>query len=284
MPDRSPDQSAWKRGWESVGALFGSPLFEGVHVLLGAGLVLIVTLLLDTGTSPPPLIERVGIGAGAGIAAYLALILLIWFAASGIAVIKQRNEARTELAVLRHAGLRPLLAFAEMPTAPLHVPAPGTGGSQGRGFSRLVCESDTPIKMERITAVPAIWFGRAEGGAHSNFSIAHAEPILRSPYFGGDYDLSWDVGEQGIWELQGLPITLANQDSIELPGVGVRLGDSAEAVTEAFVDCIWARLDTHFTVYTDQGRFALETKLPLVMSRGDGSPVGPITDAEDAQP
>lgn len=159
---------------------------------------------------------------------------------------------------------------------PLFVPAPSDGlhgGGTGPGGLQLVFSNPSPVTVERLSLVQNVWF-HYEGLNKTRPAVAASPISIRVVHRGFDWDHQWDISDPEIWELQGLPVTIQPSGEIRLPGIGVYINDPEEAL-QLFTESRTAALHFEIKPRTNVGRFTLEAETPLVMSRMDGTIVGP---------
>ena len=161
----------------------------------------------------------------------------------------------------------------------LFVPAPergSHGGGIGTGGLGLVIWRSSPVLIERLSLAARVWF-HTEGRSGTSQAVAASGTEASFIHRGLDWEYQWDMSDPQIWQLQGLPVTIQPYGRIRLPAVMVHIKDPDEAL-RLFTESQRATLGLDIKVRTDVGTFSLEKDIPLVMSRNDGSILGPIND------
>ena len=280
MEPASISESAWQRAKADTLRWFHSFRFWTAEIVLSMVVTAVTAYFLPS--EWPPLMQNL-VSAGVFTGAMFAVIVLVSVGHMVAAPYRQRNEARQHLRQLEGPGVA---LVQRSPGESLYVPAPEAGllggVSLGGRALRLTVSNPSPVRVERVSLLATIWFHFEGGRSESNQAVTVAP--LEAPFAirGHDWSYSWDKSHSQVeshsqvWQLRGLPVTIRPGKEIELPAVFVHINQPDTAV-QLFANSQRAILDLNMRVNTDIGVFPLAASIPLVMSRNDGSIVGPKT-------
>jgi hypothetical protein len=210
------NQSAWRRGWNDTKKVWTSWIF----------------FVLDA-------VVAVVIGGVSewywGLVVVVFGMLCAWMVETASAPIKQRNEARKRIEELEAEFEKPKLFDVLCPITSLGLPINQLSDGSYRASSLQI--GFKPLSMvhrgelttiNRLTMSPEIRFTQAEKGWETTnaIQVAPGSNPLASPR---TMDFTWDISNPRLWELQGLPLTMAKDELLQLPIMAISVADGNEA-------------------------------------------------------
>ena len=121
-------------------------------------------------------------------------------------------------------------------------------------ISILIAHRGDLTTVTHLTAIPEVWFTRADGAGWETTNAITVTPLqlhpsMRAP---GATDFDWDVANPSRWVLMGLPLVMAKDELLQLPMMMVSVADGNEAGSH-FEKNETCALSIRLAVRTDKG-------------------------------
>ena len=193
-----------------------------------------------------------------GLALFLFAMFCVWIGVMFSTPYKQRNEARQRIHELEQANIRPNLFNVLCPTTSFGIPINKLQDGSFRaspsylGFKPLsLVHHGELTTVTRFTMSPMITFVKQGKGWESTdaIQVLPMQNPLASPRA---KDFSWDIQNQQLWVLTGLPLVMGKDEIQILPMIGLAVGDANKAGSqfENWDSCV---LTMKFAIRTDKG-------------------------------
>lgn len=108
------------------------------------------------------------------------------------------------------------------------------------------------LTVTRLTLAPEARFIRNNGWQSTNAIVIKPQQQLSPSISSTSVGLDWDVTKKHLWELKGLPLNLAIDEPITLPGMFISVADVVEA-GKHFDGGEQCSLAVRLTIRTDKG-------------------------------
>ena len=203
------------------------------------------------------------IGGGVGVIVGFILVFIMIFARNLIlAPYRQRNEARIRVVELEDELKKPKLFDVEWRTTSLGLPLnhreDGTwiasSAQLGPSPITITCRGDL-VTVTRVTAAPEVRFIYEDGTGWMStnaITVTPQRPLPASMRAPGATDFNWDVTNPSQWVLTGLPLPMAKDELLELPGMVLSISDATLAGTH-FEKGGKCTLTVRLAIRTDKG-------------------------------
>lgn len=263
----SVEESAWARGWDKTKKKWTSWQF---FVLDAVGAVVIGNIF-----SWQWGLAVVGFG-----------MLCVWIGATASTPYHQRNEARLRIKELEAKLRKSNLFDVSCPTTSLGLPVNKLG--DGKYVASVMSLGFKPISIihrgelttiTRLSMTPRITFIREDNKGweiNDSIQLKSGSNPLASPRA---TSFSWDTSNPQVWELVGLPLTLAEDESLTLPMImiSVKDGNDFGSRLDNGETCVLKmsfaiRTDKGYPLVSDQQIFLTRSDAQASISRGDTTP------------
>lgn len=260
----SISQSAYRRACQETESFRKSGWYFWAFEVVGAAVFGVVGALVGYWLTPPDFNQFwqfawPTIGGGIGIVIGIVVVFLVIFGWNLFrAPYKQRNNARQRIIELETELEKPKLFDIRCPTKSLGLPinrlpdGSYIGSHIGFGFSQLsILHRGELTTINQISMSPIIWFMQGDKRRESSSAI-QVKPG-KNPFAGPrTKGFTWDISNPQQWELTGLPVTLAEDESLTLPMMELLVCDGNEAGNH-FEKGETCQLIMKFSIRTDRG-------------------------------
>jgi len=186
-------------------------------------------------------------------------LAIVFIVSLFIAPYKQRNGAWQRIKELEAELEKPKLFDVVCPTASIGLPINRLNDGSYRaaaatvGFkSILIAHRGELTNVTRLTASPEVRFTRADNKGWETTNSIQVTPVYNPLAKPHAMDFTWDISKPRQWVLKGLPLTMAKNELLQLPMMGLSVVDGNDAGTH-FESREICTLIVRLAVRTDKG-------------------------------